>query len=131
MDGINSTKGPIVMFLDILECQQKKLVKKRVGQEHDFNICIGLYQGSSTLFLERYHPSEQDDNMLAMAEDDVDLPKELLKMVDEDASGEEDKDSILGGIQNLQNQLEQLKEKASTTMTEMKTKAEEKCFSVM
>ncbi|XP_024237057.1 complexin-4-like, partial [Oncorhynchus tshawytscha] len=75
--------------------------------------------------------ASQDDNMLAMAEDDVDLPKELLKMVDEDASGEEDKDSILGGIQNLQNQLEQLKEKASTTMTEMKTKAEEKCFSVM
>ena len=29
---------------------------ERVGQEHYFNICIGLYQGSSTLFLERYHP---------------------------------------------------------------------------
>ena len=27
MDGINRTKGPIVMFMDILECQQKKLVK--------------------------------------------------------------------------------------------------------
>lgn len=66
--------------------------------------------------------------MLAMAGDDVDLPKELLKMVDEDATEEEDKDSILGGIQNLQNMdMDQLNEKAST----MKTKAEEKCFSVM
>lgn len=66
--------------------------------------------------------------MLAMAGDDVDVPEELLKMVDEDATEEEDKDSILGGIQNLQNMdMDQLKEKASATVTEMKAKAEEKC----
>lgn len=72
--------------------------------------------------------SEQDENMIEMAGDDVDVPEELLKMVDEDATEEEGKDSIMGQIQNLQNMdMDQLKEKASATVTELKSKAEEKC----
>lgn len=63
-----------------------------------------------------------------MAGDDVDVPEELLKMVDEDATEEEGKDSIMGQFQNLQNMdMDQLKEKASATVTELKSKAEEKC----
>lgn len=66
--------------------------------------------------------------MIQMAGDDVDVPEELLKMVDEDATEEEEKDSILGQIQNLQNMdMDQIKEKASAALTEMKSKAEEKC----
>lgn len=66
--------------------------------------------------------------MIQMAGDDVDVPEELLKMVDEDATEEEEKDSILGQMQNLQNMdMEQIKEKASATFNEMKSKAEEKC----
>lgn len=66
--------------------------------------------------------------MLQMAGDDVDVPEELLKMVDEDATEEEEKDSILGQMQNLQNMdMDQIKEKASATFSEMKSKAEEKC----
>lgn len=72
--------------------------------------------------------SEQDENMIEMAGDDVDVPEELLKMVDEDATEEEGKDSLMGQIQNLQNMdMDQLKEKASATVTELKSKAEEKC----
>ncbi|KAG5834613.1 hypothetical protein ANANG_G00263310 [Anguilla anguilla] len=74
------------------------------------------------------HDSEQDENMIQMAGDDVDVPEELLKMVDEDATEEEEKDSIFGQIQNLQNMdMDQIKEKAQATLTDMKTKAEEKC----
>lgn len=66
--------------------------------------------------------------MIEIAGDDVDVPEELLKMVDEDATEEEGKDSIMGQFQNLQNMdMDQLKEKASATVTELKTKAEEKC----
>lgn len=66
--------------------------------------------------------------MIEIAGDDVDVPEELLKMVDEDATEEEGKDSIMGQIQNLQNMdIDQLKEKASATVTELKSKAEEKC----
>lgn len=72
--------------------------------------------------------SEQDENMIEMAGDDVDVPEELLKMVDEDATEEEGKDSIMGQFQNLQSMdMDQLKEKASATVTELKSKAEEKC----
>uniref|UniRef100_A0A672YYA8 Complexin 4 n=1 Tax=Sphaeramia orbicularis TaxID=375764 RepID=A0A672YYA8_9TELE len=72
--------------------------------------------------------TEQDENMIEMAGDDVDVPEELLKMVDEDATEEEGKDSIMGQFQNLQNMdMDQLKEKASATVTELKSKAEEKC----
>ncbi|XP_016126718.1 complexin-4-like [Sinocyclocheilus grahami] len=76
----------------------------------------------------RLPKSEQDDNMIQIAGDDVDVPEELLKMVDEDATEEEEKDSILGQMQNLQNMdMDQIKEKASATLTEIKSKAEEKC----
>lgn len=60
-----------------------------------------------------------------MAGDDLDLPEELAKMVDEDAEAEEVKDSLLLQIQNMD--MDALKSKAQTTMTEVKQAAEEKC----
>uniref|UniRef100_A0A452ST88 Complexin 4 n=1 Tax=Ursus americanus TaxID=9643 RepID=A0A452ST88_URSAM len=71
---------------------------------------------------------EMDENQIQMAGDDVDLPEDLRKMVDEDQEEEEDKDSILGHLQNLQNMdLDTIKEKAQATFTEMKQTAEQKC----
>ncbi|EPY82713.1 protein ERGIC-53 [Camelus ferus] len=72
--------------------------------------------------------SEMDENQIQMAGDDVDLPEDLRKMVDEDQEEEEDKDSILGQLQNLQNMdLDTIKEKAQATFTEIKQTAEQKC----
>lgn len=69
-----------------------------------------------------------DENQIQMAGDDVDLPEDLRKMVDEDQEEEEDKDSILGQLQNLQNMdLDTIKEKAQATFTEIKQTAEQKC----
>lgn len=69
-----------------------------------------------------------DENQIQMAGDDVDLPEDLRKMVNEDQEEEEDKDSILGQIQNLQNMdLDTIKEKAQATFTEIKQTAEQKC----
>lgn len=69
-----------------------------------------------------------DENQIQMAGDDVDLPEDLRKMVDEDHEEEEDKDSILGQLQNLQNMdLDTIKEKAQATITEIKQTAEQKC----
>lgn len=63
-----------------------------------------------------------------MAGDDVGLPKDLQKMVAEDQEEEEDKDSILGQLQNIQNMdMDAIKEKAQATFTEMKQAAEQKC----
>ncbi|KAG8504538.1 Complexin-4 [Galemys pyrenaicus] len=72
--------------------------------------------------------SEMDENQIQMAGDDVDLPEDLRKMVDEDQEEEEDKDSILGQLQNLQNMdLDSIKEKAQAAFTEVKQSAEQRC----
>ncbi|XP_043836583.1 complexin-4 [Dromiciops gliroides] len=76
----------------------------------------------------RLPKSEMDENQIQMAGDDVDVPEDLRKMVDEDQEEEEEKDSILGQLQNLQNMdLDTIKEKAQATFTEIKQTAEQKC----
>ncbi|OCU02636.1 hypothetical protein XELAEV_18008400mg [Xenopus laevis] len=76
----------------------------------------------------RLPKSEKDENQIQMAGDDVDLPEDLQKMVAEDQDEEEEKSSILGQIQNLQNMdMDTIKEKATATFTEMKQAAEDKC----
>lgn len=75
-----------------------------------------------------YHQSELDENQIQMAGDDVDLPEDLQKMVAEDQVEEEDKDSILAQLQNIQNMdMDAIKEKAQATFTEIKQAAEQKC----
>lgn len=75
-----------------------------------------------------FSQSEQDEIMIQQAGDDIDVPEELLKMVDGEAPPEEEKESIMGQMQNLQNMdMDQIKEKAQATFVEMKSKAEEKC----
>lgn len=69
-----------------------------------------------------------DENQIQMAGEDVDLPEDLRKMVNEDQEEEEDKDSVLGQLQNLQNMdLDTIKEKAQATFMEIKQSAEQKC----
>lgn len=109
---------------------QKQLVEEKMERDADF-----LHKKAERATLRvclrdkyRLPKSEQDENMIQMSGDDVDVPEELLNMVDEDATEEEEKDSILGQMQNLQNMdMDQIKEKASVTLTEIKSKAEEKC----
>ncbi|KAG5272206.1 hypothetical protein AALO_G00162810 [Alosa alosa] len=109
---------------------QKQLVEEKMERDSEF---LNKKAERATLRVclrDKYRlpKSEQDENMIQMAGDDVDVPEELLKMVDEDATEEEEKDSILGQMQNLQNMdMDQIKEKASATMAEVKSKAEEKC----
>lgn len=69
-----------------------------------------------------------DENAVQMAGDDVGLPEDLQKMVAEDQEEEEDKESFLGQLQNLQNMdMDAIKEKAQATFTEIKQTAEQKC----
>lgn len=73
----------------------------------------------------RIPKSEQDEIMIQQAGDDIDVPEEMIKMVDGEAPEEEEKESIMGQMQNMD--MGQLKEKAQATLVEMKSKAEEKC----
>lgn len=60
-----------------------------------------------------------------MAGDDIDLPEELAKMVEEDEEEEETNDSLLNKLQNMD--VDTLKTQAQTKMTALKQTAEEKC----
>ncbi|KAM4617047.1 complexin-4b [Polymixia lowei] len=109
---------------------QKQLVEEKMERDAEFLIKKAERATLRTCLRDKYRlpKSEQDENMIEMAGDDIDVPEELLKMVEDDTTEEEQKDSILGQMQNLQNMdMDQIKEKASATMTELRSKAEEKC----
>uniref|UniRef100_A0A8C8DGJ5 Complexin 4b n=8 Tax=Salmoninae TaxID=504568 RepID=A0A8C8DGJ5_ONCTS len=122
-----STEG---MSREEAEEYQKQVVEEKMERDSEFLVKKAERATLRTCLRDKYRlpKSEQDANLMELAGDDIDVPEELLKMVDEDATEEEEKDSILGQIQNLQNMdMDQIKEKASATMVEMKSKAEEKC----
>lgn len=69
-----------------------------------------------------------DDTQIQLGGDDVDLPEDLQKMVAEDQEEEEDKDTFLGQLQNIQNMdMDAIKEKVQATFTDIKQSAEQKC----
>lgn len=65
-----------------------------------------------------------------MAGDDLDLPEELAKMVEEDEEQEEINDSFLGKLQKMDVDFDAIKTKAQSTMSEVKQTAEEKCVTM-
>ncbi|XP_051498206.1 complexin-4 [Apus apus] len=109
---------------------QKQMVEEKMERDAAFvqkkaeRACLRVH------LREKYRlpKSELDENQIQMAGDDVGLPEDLAKMVEEDQEEEEDKDSILGQLQNLQNMdMDTIKEKAQATFTEIKQAAEQKC----
>nr|XP_056704785.1 complexin-4 [Euleptes europaea] len=109
---------------------QKQLIEEKMERDAAFTQKKAGRAVVRVHLREKYRlpKSEVDETQIQLGGDDVDLPDDLLKMVEEDQVEEEDKDSILGQLQNLQNMdLDTIKEKAQTTFTEMKQAAEEKC----
>ncbi|GCC37248.1 hypothetical protein chiPu_0015750, partial [Chiloscyllium punctatum] len=73
--------------------------------------------------------SELDENQIQLAGGDVELPKELAKMIEEDNEEEAEKDSVLGQLANIQNlDLDHLKNKAQATLQDFKQTAEKCCL---
>ncbi|KYO28953.1 PREDICTED: complexin-4 [Crocodylus porosus] len=109
---------------------QKQMVEEKMERDAAFahkkaeRACLRVH------LREKYRlpKSEMDENAVQMAGDDVGLPEDLQKMVAEDQEEEEDKESFLGQLQNLQNMdMDAIKEKAQATFTEIKQTAEQKC----
>uniref|UniRef100_A0ACB8E6G6 Complexin-3 n=1 Tax=Sphaerodactylus townsendi TaxID=933632 RepID=A0ACB8E6G6_9SAUR len=72
--------------------------------------------------------NESDDNQIQLVGGDVELPKELAKMIEQDNEEEEEKDSVIGQLTNIQNlDLDSLKDKAQATLDDLKQTAE-KCI---
>ncbi|XP_052448035.1 complexin-4b [Carassius gibelio] len=110
---------------------QKQMVEEKMERDAEFNTKKAERACLRTCLRDKYRlpKSEQDEIMIQQAGDDIDVPEEMIKMVDgEVPQEEEEKESIMGQMQNLQNMdMGQLKEKAQATFVEMKSKAEEKC----
>lgn len=71
--------------------------------------------------------NETDESQIQLAGGDVELPRELAKMIEEDTEEEEDKASVLGQLASLPGlDLSSLKDKAQTTLGDLKQSAE-KC----
>ncbi|XP_029930042.1 complexin-4c [Myripristis murdjan] len=115
------------MSREEFEEYQRQLVEEKIQRDKDFatkkaeraNLRIALRDKH------RLPASAQDDATVEMAGDDLDLPEDLAKMVEEDAEEEETNDSFLGKLQNMD--VDALKTKAQSTMTEVKQAAEQKC----
>lgn len=69
-----------------------------------------------------------DENQIQVAGGDVELPKELAKMIEQDNVEEAEKDSLMGQLSNIQNlDLDSLKGKAQATLEDFKQTAEKCC----
>ncbi|XP_071368266.1 complexin-4c [Centroberyx affinis] len=115
------------MSREEFEEYQKQMVEEKIERDKEFAMKKAERANLRCALRDKYRlpESAQDDATVQMAGDDIDLPEDLAKMVEEDAEEEETNDSFLGKLQNMD--VDALKTKAQTTMTEVKQAAEEKC----
>ncbi|XP_034039189.1 complexin-4c [Thalassophryne amazonica] len=115
------------MSREEFEEYQRQLVEERIQRDKDFATKKAERANLRVALRDKYRlpDSAQDTATVQMAGDDIDLPEDLAKMVEDDEEEEETNDSLLHQIQNMD--MDTLKAKAQATMTEMKQTAEEKC----
>lgn len=91
-------------------------------------ISLGSPQASNpTRTLSSSLQNETDESQIQMAGGDVELPRELAKMIEEDTEEEEERASVLGQLASLPGlDLGSLKDKAQATLGDLKQSAE-KC----
>ncbi|KAM6388139.1 complexin-3 [Pluvialis apricaria] len=109
---------------------QRQLVEEKMERDAQFAPAQGA-RGPPlrSHFRDKYRlpKNETDDNQIQLVGGDVELPKELAKMIEQDNEEEEEKNSVIGQLSNIQNlDLDSLKDKASATLEDLKQSAE-KC----
>ncbi|XP_043933123.1 complexin-3 [Protopterus annectens] len=108
---------------------QKQLLEEKMERDANFTQKKAERATMRTHFREKYRlpKSDLDEAQIQLAGGDVDLPKDLAKMIEEDNEDEEDKNSVIGHLTNIQNlDLDSLKDKAQSTLEDLKQGAE-KC----
>uniref|UniRef100_A0A7N8Y4V1 Complexin 4c n=1 Tax=Mastacembelus armatus TaxID=205130 RepID=A0A7N8Y4V1_9TELE len=116
------------MSREEFEEYQRQLVEEKIQRDKDFATRKAERANLRVALRDKYRlpDSAQDTAIVQMAGDDIDLPVDLAKMVDEDEEEEETNESFLKKLQNMD--VDTLKTKAQATVTEMKQTAEEKCI---
>ncbi|KAK2900406.1 hypothetical protein QQF64_015684 [Cirrhinus molitorella] len=128
-EGGKETAASKGMSREEFEEYQKQLIEEKITRDKEFATKKAERANLRVLLRDRYRipQSAQDEATVQMAGDDLDVPEELAKMVEEDEEQEEMNDSFLGKLQNMDMDFDSIKAKAQTTMTEVKQAAEEKC----
>ncbi|KAH0619881.1 hypothetical protein JD844_014267, partial [Phrynosoma platyrhinos] len=108
---------------------QKQLVEEKMERDAQFAQRKAERATLRTHFRDKYRlpKNETDDNQIQVVGGEVELPKELAKMIEQDNEEEEEKDSVIGQLTNIQNlDIDSLKGKAQATLDDLKQSAE-KC----
>lgn len=116
------------MSREEFEAFQKQLVEEKIERDKEFATKKAERANLRVALRDKYRLREngEDEATLDMAGDDIDLPEELARMVDEDQEEEEVNSSLLEQLQTMD--MDALKTKAQATMTDVKLAAEEKCI---
>ncbi|XP_060116381.1 complexin-3 [Heteronotia binoei] len=108
---------------------QKQLVEEKMERDAQFAQRKAERATLRSHFRDKYRlpKNETDDNQIQQVGGDVELPKELAKMIEQDNEEEEERDSVIGQLTNIQTlDLDSLKDKAQATFDDLKQSAE-KC----
>ncbi|XP_006628949.1 complexin-3 [Lepisosteus oculatus] len=128
-EGEKSEAAAQGMTREEFEEYQRQLVEEKMERDANFAQKKAERATVRTHFREKYRlpKSELDETQIQLAGEEVELPKELAKMIEQDNEEEEEKDSVIGHLANIQNMdLDQLKDKAQATLEDLKQTAE-KC----
>ncbi|XP_065132980.1 complexin-4c [Paramisgurnus dabryanus] len=131
-NGGKETAASKGMNREEFEEYQKQLIEEKIARDKEFATRKAERANLRVQLRDKYRlpESAQDDATVQMAGDDLDLPEELAKMVEEDEEEEEINDSFMSKLQNMEVDFDAIKTKAQNTMTEVKQAAEEKCVTM-
>ncbi|XP_066506165.1 complexin-3a [Hoplias malabaricus] len=128
-EGEKSEAAAKGMTQEEFEQYQQQLAEEKMERDASFAQKKAERATIRSHFREKYRlpKSELDETQIQAADKDVELPTELAKMIAEDNQEEEQKQSVLGQLANIQNvDVDQLKDKAQATFEDLKQSAE-KC----
>ncbi|XP_059513026.1 complexin-3 [Myotis daubentonii] len=128
-DGDKSAAEAQGMSQEEYEEYQKQLVEEKMERDIQFTQRKAERAMLRSHFRDKYRlpKNETDESQIQMAGGDVELPRELAKMIEEDTEEEEERASVLGQLANLPGlDLGSLKDKAQATLGNLKPSAE-KC----
>uniref|UniRef100_A0A8C5PVA6 Complexin 3 n=1 Tax=Leptobrachium leishanense TaxID=445787 RepID=A0A8C5PVA6_9ANUR len=109
---------------------QKQLLEEKMERDAIYTQRKAERATLRTHFRDKYRlpKNEVDDTQIQLAGGEVELPKELAKMIEEDNEEEEGRTSVIGQLSSIQNiDLDSIKGKAQSTLDDLKQSAE-KCI---
>ncbi|XP_051898572.1 complexin-3-like [Pristis pectinata] len=129
-DGEKSDAAAQGMTREEFEEYQRQLLDEKMERDASFAQKKAERATMRTHLRDKYKlpKNEIDENQIQLAGGDVELPKELAKMIEQDNEEEAEKDSLMGQLSNIQNlDLDSLKDKAQATLEDFKQTAEKCC----